>query len=594
MGSIEVFWSLLLQIVVLLTGALVLGAIMGRLKQSPIVGYLLAGVLLGPNALNWVPADDDVTVIAELGVALLLFTIGLEFSLAKLLKLGWKVFVAGALQVVATSALFAIGLVMVGLSPAVATVLGLAMALSSTEVVLAVMQSRGEVDSQHGRFALGILLMQDLAVIPIVLVVSAIAGSAGGGGGEADATHAFNQAAWSLWDWLTHSAHAAGAVDVDTPTGMGDVLLEMGKSFLFVGLFAVGFFLFSRYVLPLLIRATPMGRDSQMTILLAIVLAAGSAYLAHQVEISPALGAFIAAIFLGESVIAGKLEADIGPVKTVFATLFFSSIGMLADPYWIVTHLPIVLGGVAAVVAGKTLVVWPIGKLLGLTHRHAIAAGLTIAQLGVFSFVVVGIARQGSAGLLSDNTFNAIVAITILTLFITPYLGLLALPTGMWVNGLLRRAGLDKSNMHKGEAPESAPVTGHVILVGFGPAGRSVFETLKAAAVPTVVLDLNPAGVLQARAQGAAAYVGDATRGELLTHANVYSARAVIITLPDHRAVRNTIEGVRSLCSTVTIVARCRYDRYADELKRAGAHIVINEERSVGTMLSVEVMQMIK
>ncbi|MEM9789945.1 MAG: cation:proton antiporter, partial [Planctomycetota bacterium] len=589
MGSIEVFWSLLLQIVVLLTGALVLGAVMGRLKQSPIVGYLLAGVLLGPNALNWVPADDDVTVIAELGVALLLFTIGLEFSLAKLLKLGWRVFVAGALQVVATSALFAIGLVMLGLSPAVATVLGLAMSLSSTEVVLAVMQSRGEVDSQHGRFALGILLMQDLAVIPIVLIVSAIAGSAGGGG--EGAAHAFNQAAWSLWHWLTHTAHAAGAVEVDAPTGMGGMLLEMGKSFLFVGLFALAFFLFSRYVLPLLIRATPMGRDSQMTILLAIVLAAGAAYVAHQVEISPALGAFIAAIFLGESVIAGKLEADIGPVKTVFATLFFSSIGMLADPVWIVTHPLIVVGGVAAVVVGKAVVVWPIGKLLGLTHRHAIAAGVTIAQLGVFSFVVVGIARQGSAGLLSDDTFNAIVAITILTLFITPYLCRLALPTGLWVNGLLRRVGLDKTKLQKGEAPESAPVTGHVILVGFGPAGRAVFETLKAAAVPTVVLDLNPTGVLQARAEGAAAYVGDATRAELLTHANVYSAKAVIITLPDHRAVRNTIEGVRSLCSTVTIVARCRYDRYAEELRRAGAHIVINEERSVGTMLSVEVMQ---
>jgi len=591
MGPIETFWSLLLQIVVLLAGALALGAVLAKLKQSPIVGYLLAGVLLGPGVLDLVPESEDVTIVAELGVALLLFSIGLEFSLAKLMKLGWKVFVAGAAQVAATAVVFGVGLVMLGLDGSVAVVLGLALSLSSTEVVLAVMQSRGEVDSQHGRFALGILLMQDLAVVPIVLIVSALAGPAGGGGGA----EALDAAGHALREWLSGAAHAAGAAPTgEAPQGIGEIMWSMGQSFLYVGFFALGFFAFARYVLPLLIRVTPMGRDAQMTILLAIVLAAGSAYLAHRVNISPALGAFIAAIFLGESVIASKLEADIGPVKTVFATLFFSSVGMLADPWWIATHLPVVIGGVAAVVLGKALIIWPIGKLLGLTHRHAIAAGLMIAQLGVFSFVVVGIARSGSAELLSDDTFNAVVAITIITLFVTPYLSQVAMPTGLWVQGTLRRLKLDRSDVSKGVLPDETPVKGHVVLVGFGPAGRSVFETLKASGVAVVVLDLNPAGVLQARAEGAAAYVGDATRGDLLNHAKVYSARAVVITLPDHRAVVNTIRAVRSICPTVTVVARSRYDLYADELKQAGAHVVINEERSVGTMLSVEVTQMMR
>ncbi|MEM6332341.1 MAG: cation:proton antiporter [Planctomycetota bacterium] len=588
MPPAEVFWSLLLQILVLLAGALGLGALFGKLKQSPIVGYLLAGVLLGPGVLDWVPSSGDVSVVAELGVALLLFSIGLEFSLAKLIGLGWRVFVAGGVQVAATSLVFTTGLWVFGLPGPVALVLGMAAALSSTEVALAVMQSRGEVDSQHGRFGLGILLMQDLAVIPIVLIVTVVASTAAGAN-DAAAEHAA-----AAWRWVSGEAHAAGAVDTgETPKGAGAIAWKMAVSFFYVGAFAVGFYVFSRFLLPVLVRHTPLSRGGEMTILLAIVLAAGSAFLAHEMGMSPALGAFIAAIFLGESVIASKLESDIGPLRTVFATLFFSSVGMLAEPMWIVQHGGWVLLGVAAVVIGKPLVIWPIGRLMGLTHRHALAAGIVLAQLGVFSFVVVGIARQSGAGFLSDDVFNAMVAITIVTLFLTPYLCKGALPMGSWVQGRMRKLGLDRSDAGKGDKPASAPVSGHVVLIGFGPAGRAVYETLKASGVPIVVLDLNPVSVMEARADGAAAFVGDAARGDVLHHAHVHSAKAVVITLPDHRAAIHTIHAVRSECPTVMLIVRARYDRWADELKLAGAHRVINEERSVGTMLSFEATQLV-
>ncbi|MEO0586817.1 MAG: cation:proton antiporter, partial [Planctomycetota bacterium] len=264
MPPAEVFWSLLLQIIVLLAGALALGAVFSKLKQSPIVGYLLAGVLLGPGVLDWVPSSDDVSVVAELGVALLLFSIGLEFSLAKLIGLGWKVFVAGGVQVAVTSVVFSLGLWVFGLPGAVALVLGMAAALSSTEVALAVMQGRGEVDSQHGRFGLGILLMQDIAVIPIVLIVTVVATTAGGGN-DAAAEHAA-----AVWRWISGEAHAAGAVDVGEPAiGPAAIAWKMTVSFFFVGLFAFGFFVFSRFLLPLLVRHTPMSRGGEMTILLA-------------------------------------------------------------------------------------------------------------------------------------------------------------------------------------------------------------------------------------------------------------------------------------------------------------------------------------
>lgn len=547
----DIFWAFLLQLIVVLGAALVMGAIMQRLKQSPMVGYLLAGLMVRPFIEN----VDLVNSVAQLGVALLMFSIGLEFSVSKLRQMGSKTLLAGAMQIsVTTLVIAAVGVLAFGLSISAGVILGMAIAMSSTAVVLPMLQAQSAVDSIHGRFALGILLIQDLAVVPAVLIAAALGGPAEG-----------------------EEAASAGAVVLST-------LLSFGV----VGGFALVFMLFTKYVLPILLRFGDAAKSSEMTILFAIVVGAGSAWAANQLGLSAALGAFIAGIFLGESVIATQLRGDIGPLKTIFATLFFSSIGMLAEPAWIWAHLPMVLGITALVSLTKALVVWSVGATMGLTHRHAVAAGVSMGQIGVFSFVIAQVAQDG--GVLNNDTFMVVVSVTIVTLFLTPYLTRYALPVGTFVQQQLRKVGLGRSRREDASV-DSAAVSGHVVIVGFGPAGRAVHDALHKSDQAVVIIDLNPMTVTEARQQGLAAYVGDAGRGDILRHAQVHNARAVVVTLPDHRAAAAAVRHARALAPNVRVIARARYERYVDDLQAAGAHAVINEEAHVGQQLGISVTE---
>ncbi len=554
----DIFWSFLLQVLVLLAAAMVLGAIFDRLRQSAMVGYLLAGVLVGPHVLNLVISSEDVVdaprltvdAIAELGVALLMFSIGLEFSVSKLRAMGAKTLLAGLLQIVGTMAVFGGGAMALGQDFSAAVAIGAIVSLSSTAVVLPMLAARSEVDSVHGRFALGILLLQDVAVIPLVLIVASL------GSGS----------------------------------GPGAIMLGTLNGFLLVGLFIVAMYLFSRFVLPYIVKFAGEAGNREMPILFAIVMAAGSAWIANQLGISPALGAFIAGIFLGESVLSTQLRGDIGPLKTVFATLFFASIGLVADLPWVWANLGQVLLTVLAVVLLKPAVVWAVGKAMGLTHRHAIAAGVSMGQIGVFSFVLAKVAytqHARSDAIITDDTFNLMVSVTIATLFLTPYLVRIALPTGALIQRGLRKVGLGQSSPADAVV-SSTPVEDHVVIVGFGPAGREVQQMMHAAGRPTVIIDLNPNTVMEARASGIPAYVGDAGRSDILQHAQVQNAKAVVITLPDPRAATAAIRMARSL-STATVIVRARYARYEDDLRAAGAHAVVNEETHVGALLGFEV-----
>ena len=556
----DVFWSFMLQVLVLLATAMVLGALCERLRQSAMVGYLLAGVLVGPSGLNLVvrssgAADGGqltVEAIAQLGVAMLMFSIGLEFSASKLRAMGGRTLVAGLLQIGLTLGVFGAIAVALGTSWSAAIAIGSMVALSSTAVVLPLLAARSEVDSVHGRLALGMLLLQDVAVIPLVLVVASL----GAGDGP--------------------SAIAWGTA----------------KGFGFVGLFIGAMFLFSRFVLPRIVSFGASQRNREMPILFAIVMAAGSAWIANELGISPALGAFIAGIFLGESVLSTQLRSDVAPLKTVFATLFFASIGLVADVPWIGANLQTVLLGVITVIVLKAGIVWLVGRIMGLTDRHAIAAGMSVGQIGVFSFVLAQVAvtqHPHSGSIITEDLFNLMVSLTLATLFLTPYLVRLGLPTGTVIQRGLRKLGIGKIKPSDAKMT-STPVADHIIIVGFGPAGRAVYEMMKAEHTLVVVIDLNPQTVMEARAMGLAAYVGDAGRSDILHHAQVQNAKAVVITLPDPAAATAAIRAVRQI-SSAKIVVRARYARYENDLRQAGAHAVVNEETHVGSLLGVEVSQ---
>ncbi len=324
--------------------------------------------------------------------------------------------------------------------------------------------------------------------------------------------------------------------------------------------------------------------NRELPILLAVVMALGSAWLSKELGLSPALGAFLAGVIIGESPLATQIRADVGALKTLFMTLFFSSIGMLADLGWMGRHLPLLLAVTAAVIVGKTLIVWLVGRRLGMAHRHAIAAGLCLAQLGEFSFVI---ASQGTQ-MLSESAFKLLVSVTLATLLVTPYLIRYGPALGAAVESVLRRRGWLRGGVKDEPAGQEATLSDHVIVIGFGPAGREVAEALEGQSVTVVVIDLNVRSVMEARNHGRRALVGDAAQAEVLQHAQVSSAREVVVTLPDHRAAIAAVQQVRALAPQARIIARARYNLYAEQIATAGAHVVVAEETSVGQALVVE------
>lgn len=542
-------WDLLRDLVLLLGGALALGIVMERLKQSAIAGYLLAGLLMGPHAFDIVSNEDAVQSIGNLGVTLLLFTIGLEFSWSRLRRLGGFALLSGTSQILLTMAGFAGASMLLGLSPLAAVAVGGIVSLSSTGVVLPVLQKRAQMDSPHGRFALGVLLIQDAAVVPLVLLLTALA--AGGSAME--------------------------------------VVVGGGQSLGLVVAFFVVFFLIAKFVLPWLVRQGTRTGNREAPVLFAIVVAVGSAWAANALGLSAALGAFIAGIFLGESVIARQLRGDMAPLKTVFVTLFFAAIGMYADPAWIAANPAKVAGGIVAVVLGKSVLTTGIALAMKLTPRHAAAAGLATSQIGVFSFVLAQIAlgTDGAEGVISQATFDLIVSVAVATLFVTPYLVALAPPAGAAFEHLLARVGLARKRLETATDAAAEGLSHHVILVGFGPAGRAIADALEQQKKQVFVIDLNPRLVALARERGYPAAQGDATRPGMLEVASVASADAVVVTLPDHRLAAAVVSEAKTLCPSAAVLSRARYSAHVQMLEEAGAHAVVDEEASVGRALGI-------
>ncbi|MDF1810124.1 MAG: cation:proton antiporter [Phycisphaerales bacterium] len=535
-------WHVLFDILILLGAAMVLGVLCERLKQSAILGYLAAGTLLGPNALAVISSGEQVGSLAELGVALLLFTIGLEFSWPRLKKLGISALGGGAAQVLITVALGSVVGLVFGLSVKSAIAIGAIVALSSTACVLRVLISRSEIESEHGRLALGVLLMQDIAVVPLVLLVTILGGQGSMSEVGADVFQAI-----------------AGAI------------------VLVIGLYGV-----LNFVAPKILGSDSFKQNRDLPILLAIVVGLGSAWASHKLGLSPALGAFVAGMLLAESPFATQIRADVGSLRTLLVTLFFSSIGMLGDPAWFFANLPWVLSVVVAVVVGKAIVVWGVLRVLKVPHVQALGAGIVLAQVGEFSFVL---AAAGRGELIDEELFRLLVSVTIMTLFLTPYLIVGGPGIAKRVIGLLHGIGLIRSSVGVQES-DSMGAGRDVVIIGFGPAGQAVGEQLKGICDRVGVIDLNPMIGSRARAFGFRGYVGDATQGDVLEHAGVVGARAVVIALPDPSGACNVVRLVRAIAPDTYVIARARYNRHVDDLEKSGAHEIVDEEAIVGEQLA--------
>jgi CPA2 family monovalent cation:H+ antiporter-2 len=406
--------------------------------------------------------------------------------------------------------------------------------------------TRSELDSVHGRHALGILLLQDLAVIPLVLLSGVLSDSSGGG-----------------------------------------ALPALGRSVLMLFAAMVLLYLLFNVLAPRVLIATAQIRNRELPVLFAMVAALLSIWMAHEMGLSPALGAFIAGLLLAESPYAAQVRADLGVLRILLVALFFGSVGMLSDPGWMVSHVRLIALVVAAVVVGKAAIVWGVLRVLRQTHFQSIAAGVCLAQIGEFSFVIAGPAR---GTVLSEDLFKMMASTMMVTLFLTPYLVAGARPAASFVLGMLRRAGLARSDA---PLPESglAEAASRVILIGYGPAGEAVGEALKKYGVRVAVLDLNARLAQKAREGGFEAHVGDATQVEVLDSLRVASACAIAVTVPDPMTAEKIVQAVRSLNAHALIVARARYHRHRADLEIAGADVVIDEEEHVGVSLGLHLVR---
>lgn len=533
-------WYFLMELVLLLGGAFLLGALAQRLRQSPILGYILAGTIVGPLLFN----ASAVNQAAELGVSLLLFSIGLEFSFRQLGKIGRMAFGAGTVQLIATLLLVTLITISEGGLPRALT-LGAIVALSSTTVVLRLLVDNAEIDSVRGRACLGILLLQDIAIVPLVIMVSLFA-----------------------------------SATADT-----GVLLHVLRILLSIVGLTVVFYLLLYRVAPVLLSEKALFANRELTVLLAVAVGLGASWAAHAAQISPALGAFVAGLLLGESPFATQIRADIGSVRIIMVTLFFASVGMLAKPLWFLFHLHWVLIAAVLVFILKTVIIYGVGRLFGLDNRQAIATGITLGQIGEFSFVLSATARQGA--LLQGDALDLVISVIIVLMLATPYMMAAAVPLAYRITGLFsRRISAPETSRHPaGPAPANM-----VLVVGLGPAGREVVHTLLEGKLKPLLIDINPKSREFARESGLKIHLGDADNEEILQDAGILDVCMAVVTVPDPHTSMRIIRTIRRLRPQLTIVARCRYNRYLADLRGAGADLVVDEETSMGQMLSRQII----
>ncbi len=526
--------SLLADFVVILAVALLVAWMFTKLRLPTIVGFLAAGIVLGPGAAGFVAAEGEISLMAEIGVVLLLFSIGLELSLRELRHLGRFVFGAGSLQVGLTAALVAVPAYLWGFSASKAIFFGLLGALSSTAIVLTSLRENDEVASPHGRGMVGVLLFQDLAVVPLILIVPLLAG-----GGED-----LGPVLWTL-------AKAAGMV--------------------------VAVWVAANNVFPWLAEHVVRTRQGELFTLFTVVVAVGTAYLSGTAGLSLALGAFLAGLVISESPYSEQMIADVEPFKDVFNSLFFVSMGLLVDPTLFFEYPLVILGLFAGIIALKALVLAGIVATFGFGLRVAVLVALGVSQVGEFSFIL---ASEGmEAGLMTDAEYGVFLATAVLTMTATPFFlqyssTIAELFAGSTLERWLQEVGPGEpvSGDDTSEATDS-----HVVIVGFGHNGQNLARSLRHFDIDYVVVDLNPNSVRRFR-DDEPIYYGDATRTTILRHLGLERAEALIVTAADTVASRRIVDAGRRLNPNLHVVARTRYERDAELLYEAGADQVIVEE----------------
>ena len=540
------------ETVVFLIAAGVIVPVFHRLRVSPVLGYLLVGGLIGPFGLGLLAQDvpwlarvvisdiEGVIALAELGVIFLLFTIGLELSLERLWTMRRLVFGLGSLQIVITGGIIGLIAWEFGNSPAASVVLGACLALSSTAIVMELLMQTRRLGTPLGRFSFSILLMQDLAVVPILFMLGVL------------------------------GAKVSGNLAVGLALAAAKAVLAIGF------IYALG-----RLALRPMLRIVAQTHSPEMFMAAVLLTVIGIATMTGAAGLSMALGAFLAGLLLAETEFRHEVRVYIEPFKGLMLGLFFMSIGMGID-YRFVLHEPVwIAASVVGLFALKTVITATLCIAFGLPRHTSLEAGLLMGQGGEFGFIVVGLAVR--LGLLSPDVGQFMLIVTGLTIMVTPFVAAAA--------GRLAGALEHTSNVRaqEGSLAEAGELEGHVIIAGFGRVGRTIGQVLDAEAVPYLALDTDPILVARAREENLPVFYGDAARLEMLTRAHVDKAQAIVITIDTAAAAEKIIAGIR-LRWPIPIYVRARDVGHAVSLTAAGATVAVPETVEASLQLAGRVL----
>ncbi|MBN1381697.1 MAG: cation:proton antiporter [Deltaproteobacteria bacterium] len=527
--------SLLSDILIIMLIAVAAVYFCHRIRIPMIVGFLFTGIIAGPRGLGLIGDMEAVKTLAEVGVVLLLFTIGLEFSFRNLFNIRRVVLLGGSIQVAFTFVVFCLAALRFGLPVREAVLIGFLVGLSSTAIVMKIFQDRAEMDTPHGNTALGILIFQDLIVVPMMLSIPYLAGTAG------------------------QEAHAILIF-----------LAELAGISLFV-------LVCTKWLVPWFFYNVARTRSRELFLLSVIVLCLAVAWLTHMMGLSLALGAFLAGLIVSESEYGEQALGNVLPFKDVFTSFFFVSIGMLFDMGFLLDHPLLIVFTALMVLACKSLTAGLAAVLVGLPLRSAVLVGFSLSQIGEFSFILAAAALQ--VGLMKDFYYQYFLAVSVLSMLMAPFV----INIAPYVADQLQKLPLSRkikrgSCAHRPGPRAKMKLKDHLIIIGFGLNGRNLARAATIGSIPHVIIEMNPAVVREERKIGTPIFYGDATQEAILLHADVKDARSIAIVINDAAATRRVTELARRLHPGIYILVRTRYVSEIRHLKVLGADEVIPEE----------------
>ena len=533
-----------LELLAILSSAVLIVWLFRRLQLPAILAYLVAGVLVGEHGLALAQEHVDYDHFAELGIVFLLFTLGLEFSLPKLVAMRHLVVTVGSLQVGISLVLFMLVAMLLGQSFAAAITIGGILALSSTAIVIRQLSESGGMKKKSGQLSVAVLLFQDVAVVPLLIVIPLLAQG-------------------------------------------GDSSFILALLFALVkGVFVVSLLLLAgKWLLPRLFNLVAQVRTDELFVLTTLLVTLVASALTQWFGLSMALGAFLAGMMLGESQYKHQLEADIRPYRDILLGLFFVTVGMKLNIGVVFSSPLIIISLLVCFMVVKVLVITLLAKRAGESPKDAWAAGIMLAQMGEFGFVLIALASQ--VEILPETTASILLGTGVLSMAITPYMISHARSWGLWLSReeIIDTQGLD-------QLPNSTSLSDHVIICGFGRIGQTVSRFLKQESIDFVAIDIDPLRTTKAREAGENVLFGSSRQAELLHAAHLSQAKLVVIAFGEDKQSLDVIQKVRSLSPDVPILVRTRNDDQLDELHAAGANEVVPESLEGSLMLVSQVLSL--